>query len=220
MFFAIIFPFLYKWIITSSKQGRALIALLFASMYFIVAVLLPVDKYHAILYIAPYMRLTDFVFGIYLALIFSSLKEKSIKWRNEKVISQLIPLLLIALLVVESCVLPKDLRLIAPVYWLFIGLLILSSSLMLTDQGGNLINNKYFQRLGEISFIIFMIHQIVLRYTTLLFEDVLHIENCIVYIVLTLFLTIFLSLVIEQHILKPITQWLTKRNQQSMTARS
>ncbi len=76
------------------------------------------------------------------------------------------------------------------------------------------------QRLGELSFIIFMIHQLVLRYSTLALENILHIENNIVYIALTLVLTIILSIVVERYILKPITKWLTERIQPSMTARS
>ena len=74
--------------------------------------------------------------------------------------------------------------------------------------------------LGELSFIIFMIHQIVLRYATLVFNKILHFENDIINIVITLGLTILLSLMVEKYILKSITQCLKKRIQPSMTARS
>ncbi len=75
-------------------------------------------------------------------------------------------------------------------------------------------------RLGELSFVIFMIHQIVLRYTSVVFEKILHFENNIVYVVLSLGLTIIFSILVEKYILNPITQWLTKRIQPSMTAHS
>ena len=87
-------------------------------------------------------------------------------------------------------------------------------------MGGILLENKYLQRLGELSFIIFMIHQIILRYTTLIFDKILNFQNDIVYISITLVLTIVLSHVVDKYILKPITQWLTRRIQPSMTVRS
>ena len=86
--------------------------------------------------------------------------------------------------------------------------------------GGKLLQNKWLQRLGELSFTIFMVHQIILRYTTVVFDKILHFENDIVYVVFTLTMTIIVSVVVDKYILKPITQWLTKRKQQSMIARS
>lgn len=65
-----------------------------------------------------------------------------------------------------------------------------------------------------------MVHQIVLRYSTAVFNKILHFENDIVYVVFTLTITIVVSIVVDKYILKPITQWLAKRNQQSMIARS
>ena len=218
MFFAVMFPLVFKLIVTSNNKGRIAVALFLAIIYACVALLLPVEKYHAILYISPYMRLTDFVFGIYLALLYFNLKEKPAKWWNGIVIGQLVIVALIVLLIVESCILPKNFRLVAPVYWLLVALLILMSSLI-RQRGDIIFENKYMQRLGELSFIIFLIHQIILRYTNLLFDRILHFENDIIYFSITLALTLVLSLVVDKYILKPITQWLTKRIQPSMTAR-
>ena len=220
MFFAAMFPLVFKLIVTSSNKRRVAVALLFAIIYAGVALLLPVEKYHAILYISPYMRLTDFVFGIYLALLYFKLKEKSSKWWNGSVVGQLVIVALIVLLVVESCILPKNFRLVAPVYWLLVALLILMSSLIRRPDGVVImLEDKLLLRLGELSFPIFLTHQIVLRYTNLLFDKILHFENDIIYISITLGLTIVLSQFVDKNILKPITQWLTKRIQPSMTAR-
>lgn len=219
MFFAAMFPLVFKLIVNSSNKGRVAVALLFAIIYAGVAFLLPVEKYHAILYISPYMRLTDFVFGIYLALLFFKYREQPAKWWNGIVIGQLVIVALIVSLVVESCILPKNFRLVAPVYWLLVALLILMSSLIRQTEGTLFFENKYMQRLGELSFIIFLIHQIILRYTNLLFDRILHFENDVIYFSITLALTLVLSLVVDKYILKPITQWLTKRIQPSMTAR-
>ena len=66
------------------------------------------------------------------------------------------------------------------------------------------------QRLGELSFVIFLTHQLVLRYTTELF-DMYELKNDIVYVIITLLLTSFVSIVLERYFLKPISKWLTKR---------
>ena len=219
MFFAVVFPLVFKLIATTSTKGRVAIAVLLAVIYTFVAMLLPTEKYHAILYISPYMRLFDFVFGIYLALLFLKIKGQPAKWWNGNIIGQLEVFVLILLLVIESCLLPEDATWIAPIYWIPVALLILIASLAGRTGGGILLENKYMYRLGELSFVIFMTHQIVLRYTKLIFK-LLHFENTTIYILFTLVLTFLISLVVDRNFMKPITQWLTKRNQQSMTARS
>lgn len=221
MFFAIVFPIVFRWIVSAGAKGRALIAILIASLYALLVVLLPKEQYHAILYISPYVRLTDFIFGIYLALLFGKLKHIPARWWNSKTAGQIIVFALITLLVVESCLLPENTRLIAPVYWILVGAVILIASLIKPSGGGYFIlENKYLLRLGELSFVIFMIHQIVIRYSKIAFTKILHFDNDIIFVCFTLILTIVLSIVVERHILKPITQWLTKRIQPSMTVRS
>ena len=219
MFFAAVFPFVFKCISGASSKGKGLMASLMAIIYVVVAVSIPEEKYHAILYISPYMRLMDFVLGIFLALDYLKLKECPMEKRNNAV-CQIAIVSLIVLLVVESCLLSENATLFAPVYWIPVALLILIASLSETSWGGQILQNKWLQRLGELSFTIFMVHQIILRYTTVVFYKILHFENVIVYVVFTLTMTIVVSVVVDKYILKPITQWLTKRNQPSMTARS
>lgn len=218
MFFAVVFPYVFKRIVTSSPKGKGLILVMMAIVYIVVAVFIPEEKHHAILYISPYMRLMDFVFGILLALVYLKLKEQhQMRWNNT--IAQLAIITLIAILVVESCILSENTRLIAPIYWLPVALLIVITSL-LELNGGGMLKIKPLQRLGELSFVIFMVHRIVLHYTSLVFRKVLHFENDSVYIVFTLTLTIVVSILVDKYILKPISQWLTRRNQQSMIAHS
>lgn len=219
MFFAVMFPLVFNLIATASVKGRTAIAVSLAFIYAFVAIILPIEKYHAVLYISPYMRLFDFIFGIYLALMFLKIKEQPTQWWYGNVIGQLGIFVLILLLVIESCLLPEDVTWMAPVYWIPVALLILIASLIDSTGGGILLENKYMCRLGELSFVIFMTHQLVLRYAKLIFKF-LHFDNTIVYISFTLVLTILISLVVDRYFLKPITQWLIKRNQQFMTARS
>lgn len=219
MFFAIVFPLIFKRISSASSKGRVALATALAVIYVIVALLIPEEKYHAVLYISPYMRLMDFVLGIYLALGYMKLRERPVRNRN-CVISQIVVALLIVFLVVESCLLSETATLFAPVYWIPVALLILIASLSERMGGGKWLLNRWLQCVGEMSFIIFMVHQIILRYSTAVFDKILHFENDIIYVVFTLAMTIIVSIVVDKYILKPITQWLTKRIQPSMIVRS
>ena len=73
------------------------------------------------------------------------------------------------------------------------------------------------QRLGKLSFTIFLIHQLIIRYTKLFFKF-FQLDNTILFVVLTLVGTILISILVEHYFLNPITQWLTKRIQPSTTA--
>ncbi len=220
MFFAIVFPYLVKWIVKASPRGKILIAALFAVAYALVAILIPSGKHHAILYISPYMRLTVFVLGIYLALGYIKWKQKPISFLGRTLIAQVLILLIIVLLVVESCLLTDNSRLYGVTYWPLVALLILITSLSEAWEGQKLLQNKYLQRLGELSFTIFLVHQLIIRYTKLLFGKIIHFENDIIFVIYTLTLTLIISIVINKYILNPITQWLTKRIQPSMTVHS
>jgi len=221
MFFAVVFPFLLRWIVNASSSGRGLIATAFAVTYAVVAIVIPVEMHHAILYISPYMRLIDFVFGIYLALVYMELKEKPIGFLSNNALAQFIVFSLIVLLVIESCIFSENIVLFAPVYWPFVALLILIASLSETVGGGQkLLQNNLLQRFGEMSFTIFLTHQLLCRYTQPLFNRVLHLHNDVIYVIFTLTLTIIVSYLMDKYILTPITQWLTKRIRPSMIVRS
>ena len=151
MFFAVVFPFVFRWIAGASPKGKGLIAALIAIIYVMVALLIPEEKNHAILYISPYMRLSDFVFGIYLALGYLKLKESPLeKWNNT--VCQVVIFSLIVLLVVESCLLSENARLIAPVYWIPVALLILVASLSERMGGANYYKtNGYSDLVNSVS---------------------------------------------------------------------
>ena len=218
IFFAIMFPFIIKMIVYNHRR-RAIIAFLIAGVYFAVAMFIPDNLFHAIFYISPYMRLTDFIFGIYLALLFQWIVDNNRKLEIGSILGFLVCIFIIVLLVVESCLLPEKVTFLAPVYWPLVASLIILASLLSKNNSCRLLECKLFQLLGEYSFVIFMTHQIVLRYFTRLFK-VLNVENNGLYIVSTFLITLVLSVLVKKYFLKPVTQWLTKRVQLSTIARS
>lgn len=219
MIFAIVFPFVFKWINSKSKSGRFIIAVSIAILYVIMAVFLPNDYRHAFLYISPFVRITDFIFGIFLALGYLKFQESGNKEKlRNGTVYQVMVLVFVALLLVESVALPSTYRIMAPVYWPLVAITVLLASLSDRNGGGILLENKIFQKLGELSFTIFLTHQLIIRYNSILFEKILHLDKNIIFVIFTLLLTIVVSYLVERFIITPITQWLTKKIQPSMTA--
>ncbi len=129
MFFALLFPALCRIIMGAGRWGKAAIAVVIAAIYAVVAVSIPTEMHHAILYISPAIRLADFVFGMYLAIAYMALKELPESRRLGTGFLQVASFLLIVSLVVESCLLSEDACLFAPLYWPLVGLLLLTASL-------------------------------------------------------------------------------------------
>ena len=50
MFFAVVFPFLLKWIVNASMKGKTLIAMGFFVVYAVVAMLIPKEMHHALVH--------------------------------------------------------------------------------------------------------------------------------------------------------------------------
>ena len=213
IFFAIVFPFIFKWILRTTNNGRICIAALLSIAYIATVLLIPLEEWHAILYVSPYIRLMDFVFGIYLALAYNKIKET--QWSQKTfmngTINMLLTVLAIGLLVVESVVL-GNYQLVAPFYWPLIAIVIITATL--SNQSGGLfavLENKWLVRLGDSSFIFFMVHTIVLKFAKI------NMPGAVLYYFV---LTILFAFLIDLFILPPITRWLTKKLQPSMTARS
>lgn len=129
--FSMFFPPIIKIILKSTPVGKACIATLIAVVYIAVAIFVPTGQYHYVLYISPYMRLADFVFGIFLALGYLELKNAPWRFnfpRNEFVNLSII-IALISLLVLESCVFHKPVIHFAPIYWPLVAMVILTAAM-------------------------------------------------------------------------------------------
>ena len=150
MFFALAFPFVTRWILRANTRGHILVAFLLILLYLSVAILVPQQMHHAILYINPFIRFPDFLFGMYIALLYLRLKEKPAKWWNGAVVSHLLIFAAIALLVVESCILSDEARLVAPVYWALIGVVILVASQSDRIGGGRIyLKTRFYNALAN-----------------------------------------------------------------------
>lgn len=207
LFFSLMFPLLIKQIGRGGAKPKIIIISCLVIFYTCMAFMIPSEYRDAVLYISPLVRLTDFVFGIFLGLGYFELKKKNLSIFYNASICQILSLLLVFGLFIESCLLPKNVMLIAPVFWVPIALLILISSFSSSNGGGILWNNRPLQFLGEISFTFYLVHILVLRYVTMLF-DIIKYDNIFVYIGITLALTILASALLDNYFVKPVTRWL------------
>lgn len=216
--FAVIFPPLAKFLLHSSRIGIIGIIAAYTIAYVLLVLLIPLEWYHNLLYISPFVRLGDFILGIFLALVFlDEDMPKRLSFLNNCTICSILGVIFIVLLVLESCLLDEPANLVAPVYWPLIAVLILTTSFI--DEKPSLLHNKVFHRIGELSFIIFLTHNPILGYATRLFNW-LQMDQPVLYVILTLLLTIAVSIVLERYILKPITKWLTRSSLVSTTVQS
>ena len=210
IFFAAVFPFLCSFIVHANRTIKILIAVAFAYIYATVALISPSEWHHSLLYVNPLIRVTDFVLGIYLALCFLHLKENNTEpFLSNGKVAEMIAIMAVLMLIVEPYLLDGESRLLGPVYWPLITILLLTVSISNHNGGYKLLENKLLQVLGEHSFSIFMIHQLAIRYSDTFF-NYFHNDNIILLTIISLIVTIIASILIDNHILKPITQWFSK----------
>lgn len=219
LFFTVAFPFVYRSLIETNTKNRLLIALAIASLYMLLILFVPENYRHAILYISPFIRIIDFVFGICLGILYLRIKNcvketNSFFGEKQKHLITFVACFLIVLLIVESCFLGSY-RLIAPLYWPLIAALILIVSI---PKEGLLkvFENKVLLWIGVYSFTFFLTHRLVLRYTAMFITF----ESKVLYVVFCLVFTLSISYLVERYLLKNTTQWLTRKIQLSMTVRS
>lgn len=217
--FSVVFPFIFRWIFALTNIKRGILMLIGFLLYSVIAFIsfkLPEGVTQGIIYINPLVRLFDFVFGILLGLDLLAIKEKlAIKQLTRSIEGGIVVaiLVIIALLVVESFLLNERMTLLAPLYWPLTAVLILMAAFPARIK---ILENIFLLRLGECSFTFFLVHRLVIRYT----DRLIPIESKLIYVSFCLVVTLILSFLVEHYILTPITQWLTKKNQPFMTARS
>lgn len=224
LFFSVIFPFTYNRLCELEKSSRYWICVLIILLYIGLVIILPSNKWHAILYINPIVRFTDFLLGMGLACLYINFISREQLMKGLKKYHFILKLLVIFSLILiffENCYLCGSIiNLIAPFYWPLTAIIIFVSALLGVEKNTNSIfRNRVLIWLGQLSFTIFLVHQLVIRYAKNVFE-LLSIHNELVIVSICFVITLFVSFLLDRFILPPITQWLSKKIQPYMTARS
>jgi peptidoglycan/LPS O-acetylase OafA/YrhL len=207
VFCYLLFPFLYRVISRSSwkKLTYSCVAIIMAYALFIC--LIPSDKADSFVYVFPLARAIDFSLGIVTFKMYQKLR--TIKLSGNATLIQLLPFVLLILnwFLYEQV----DIRIrLVSLYWLN-GILFVLIFALYDQQGGPIIrfwHSKILQELGKISFILFLIHPLMI-YVTM--RSTVHLGISMNYataLAASFILTVIVAWLIERYLQEPVTHWL------------
>lgn len=147
--------------------AKIFIVLIFATVVLLLHSSLPEEYAHYWLYISPFIRISDFIIGIFLYDLYSFFKNRA--YRFPRGLSNIIEIASISTLIVFFIFkefVPINLR-YSVYYWIPMCLIIFSFALtFLLSDSNNLISSflskKWLVYLGEISFAFYLLHYIVI----------------------------------------------------------
>lgn len=215
LIFSFLFPFIVRFMNRWEIRGKILLLVVIVSLYGALVYCLPIESRHAILYINPLIRSIDFFLGILLYVIYrDSVLHHINSWQKDGYVYECIGIFCIIFLIGISVVSSENMRLISAIYWIPVAVLILSTMLnsnavSIQIGGGKKIRHVLLE-IGELSFPIFLVHQVVIRYSNLLFRfcgfDCAPIKNIVLII-----LIFTASWLCNQYYLRPVLLWLKER---------
>lgn len=212
VFLAVLFPVLCRFIEQRTIKGRFIVAALLVVAYAIIQYLLYGRDVYAFIYINPIARIPDFIVGILLALSYKDMKtynEKIIRFVDKCNIGiQILCFLSIVVLVIISTVLTKQQTRMAFYYWPSIILVIGCATLLSKSTKKNILRSAHLVSLGGISFEFYMIHQLVIRYSSFIGESMFVQKNNVwIIAVVSFVITIGISYLVKQRYEKPISSF-------------
>lgn len=208
MILSVLFPFIVKGVEKLSDRGKLLTLILILSAYTLLVCLLPIEHRHAILYINPVVRAVDFTIGIYLFLLYRMISTRVIvKQTSSKKQNEIFPLLMMIVAIVTSCIASENTVLIAAVYWLPLSILLISS-VITAKTGGKLFNLLVW--IGELSFPMFLTHQIVIRYVGAICGFI-GLHHTIAVVIISTPLIFLVSWLCDKYFLKTVSLWLKEK---------
>ena len=177
------------------------------SAYTILVCILPIEYRHPILYINPFVRGVDFIIGIYLFLLYRKISTKEITIGFPDKLIEAVSLLTIIVAIIISCIASKETVLIAAIYWLPLSALMIFSVIK-SDIGGKIYDLLVW--IGNLSFPMFLTHQIVIRYVHSICRFI-GLSSNIVSISISFPLIFLAAWICDKYFLNTVSLWLKKR---------
>ena len=165
VFLVAVFPFLYRML--DSRKGRWILLLPASVVYCFLCIWTPAELRNTVLYVNPVVRLCDFTVGILAGMWYLRLKENvsvTESVQRHKTLLRIVSLASFLVLLSMSVFIPEQYTLMAFIFWPIAVVMLVCISL----NPGGLISTPLLQRLGQISFPFYMIHQLVIRYISIL----------------------------------------------------
>lgn len=202
LFFYAFFPALI--LLKSRSLLQAFIILLLVQL-FIINFSNNLDVKHALIYINPFFRISDFILGIILFNLYIVYKDKV---HNNVIFLQYLSVLLLILFVIFSKFIDLNQTYKFSIYYLMPMSLIIFSFAFKTNFS-NILNNKFLLILGESSFALYLIHQLVIRYTVSINKRFFFLDEFFL-IIFILVLCISISIFLYYKFEKPSQKYLLR----------
>lgn len=207
VFFTLVFPLIIRQIVSKSRVRNIIFVVALLVFYVTVCLLTPVDKRHAILYINPLVRLLDFVFGIYLARFFISIRVNESAVKSS--VCYAVAIISIVLLIMELTWFKECIQ-FAVIFWPLAAVLLLSSALASKYHRSS--ENKLIDVLasmGKYTFAFYMLHQMAIQTCNSLAGKV-GLTNHLAVMLITSMVTFLLSVACNKWFEKPINNLLSR----------
>lgn len=209
VFFAVLFPFIYK--LFSRIKGMQWLWFALVLVVLIVAECFTPEGYWLpILYINPLLRTFDFVIGMLTAMAFKKMLYDD-SWggtfkKKMAFLLMLVCLIFIAILSLAS----NGIRMRAFLYWMPMALMILSTAVVSATSKNIILGNKLLISLGNVSFAFYMIHSLVIQSFDAVFSK-LGVTNQCITVPVMLMVTIAGSYLVTSYFVTPVTKWLSNK---------
>lgn len=215
LFYCIFFPVLLKFICRLRNSTRIAILLGLVLSFVVLAIFLPQEYHHAILYVNPFARLLDFMVGIYTALFFLNYNNQEVRIKHEKYWLYGITILCLFLVAFFSfhTFSPNIKTYVVKFYWVIFSPMVLTISLISVKKyhlklwGGVII--KVLRWIGGYSFTFYMVHVACIGIVGAICNK-FSLDLCLT-VVITFIVTMTISIIIQKMYVEPIANFLNKR---------
>ncbi len=204
VFFCFIFPFVIPLISKLIKRQKKLIYII--SILLIIPTLMliiPENKQHDFFYINPFFRCFDYILGVFLFYLYRYIKTKQI--HINYTLAEIGSLALLVLFVYLSPMAPEVTRHSA-YYWIPMASIVLSFSFQ-NGKLSNILSKPFFTFLGSLSFSIFLIHALIIRYFNIINGRYMGIENDYIKMGLIITTTLIASYISSTYIERPLGRY-------------
>ena len=218
LFFAAVFPFLYRLIRKLPSPLKMVLAVVLLGGYIFLVNHLTENQLLGFLYVNPISRLLDCAIGILLALLFKHLMEQKLysEWieNHAHLIAGSFWVFLISVLLQSFYPLLFD-KLYTASFWPMVALLVLS--LALIGGGGKVtltkrvLNNKVIGFLGSCSLSFYLLHIPVINFMHYLNENWYADSRDLVGAIVCMFVTIVVAIISNYFMEKRLTVWLLSK---------
>lgn len=199
VFLVAVFPFLSRLLDSGSRRWLFIIPAV--AVYGALCIWTPSDLRNTILYVNPVVRLCDFAVGILAGMWYLRLKDNvsvTESVQRHKVLLRIVSAASLLVLLFMSVFIPEQYTLMAFMFWPAAVLMLICISL----NPGGLLSAPLLQRLGQISFPFYMIHQLVIRYLDLASGKAdIHLPLAAT-VTISLLLSILLSFLLDKTVLR------------------